>query len=485
MRKEHQGKTCALVLAVLGLGSFAPAAVFTVTTTADSGAGSLRQAILDANANSGDDTITFGVAGTITLNSALPVINGNLVIAGPGTNVLTVSGGNAVQIFATKEGTTNRLSGLTIAHGQATSNANGAGVCNAGSLTLSNCALLNHHTFGGWGGAVFNSGNLTVVHSVFSGNEVTGEDGRAGAWGGGGGGGAAECGTGGEGGLGGGKGGRPSSAGTCYLGGGGGGAGIGGAVFVADGLVTIANCSFVSNQVAGGTGGSAPYYTANGRRGSGIAPNVFQEGGIALCVLLCPTDLSVSNTPGLCGAMVDFAPPDSYGCGTAACNPPPGSFFSVGSTPVTCVLTNVSAIDTCTFTVTVLDAEPPTINGSLLAPITNVVGSACSVLVPDLAGLVRAAAADNCTPVDRLSLAQTPLAGAALPSSPGSYAITATVSDRAGNKNLFAEGQNRSELLRIGQNRSEFPAGGGGRPQANPRGEQIGLGGVGCGRWAR
>jgi hypothetical protein len=40
------------------LASPAQAATFTVTNTNDSGAGSLRQAILDANAAAGEDTIT-------------------------------------------------------------------------------------------------------------------------------------------------------------------------------------------------------------------------------------------------------------------------------------------------------------------------------------------------------------------------------------------------------------------------------------------
>ena len=35
------------------------AASLTVTTTADAGAGSLRQAVIDANQSPGDDTITF------------------------------------------------------------------------------------------------------------------------------------------------------------------------------------------------------------------------------------------------------------------------------------------------------------------------------------------------------------------------------------------------------------------------------------------
>lgn len=57
-------------------GRTVPAA-FTVSTTADSGAGSLRQAILDANATAGADSISFSIgsgAQTIAPASALPTI---------------------------------------------------------------------------------------------------------------------------------------------------------------------------------------------------------------------------------------------------------------------------------------------------------------------------------------------------------------------------------------------------------------------------
>src|SRR5438552_15344623 len=64
------------------------AATFTVTNTNDSGAGSLRQAILDANANAGDDTIAFNIPGsgvqTIALSSSLPTasVAGGLTVDG-------------------------------------------------------------------------------------------------------------------------------------------------------------------------------------------------------------------------------------------------------------------------------------------------------------------------------------------------------------------------------------------------------------------
>jgi hypothetical protein len=69
------------------------AATFIVTTINDSGPGSLRQAILDANA-AGGGSIFFTITGTIPVASALPTIATNLIIAGPGTYLLTVSGNN-------------------------------------------------------------------------------------------------------------------------------------------------------------------------------------------------------------------------------------------------------------------------------------------------------------------------------------------------------------------------------------------------------
>lgn len=62
-----------------------PQQTFTVTTTADSGAGSLRQAILDANAAAGLDTIAFAIGTgpvSINLSTDLPDITGPVLIDG-------------------------------------------------------------------------------------------------------------------------------------------------------------------------------------------------------------------------------------------------------------------------------------------------------------------------------------------------------------------------------------------------------------------
>jgi parallel beta-helix repeat protein len=67
-----------LLAALALLAAFAPlarpalAANYVVSSLADSGAGTLRQAITNANASAGQDTITFSVAGKITISSLLP-----------------------------------------------------------------------------------------------------------------------------------------------------------------------------------------------------------------------------------------------------------------------------------------------------------------------------------------------------------------------------------------------------------------------------
>ncbi len=71
----------------------ARAATFTVINLNDSGAGSLRQAITDANASVGADVISFSVAGTITLSSDLPEITEDLQIDASST---TQSGPNII-----------------------------------------------------------------------------------------------------------------------------------------------------------------------------------------------------------------------------------------------------------------------------------------------------------------------------------------------------------------------------------------------------
>jgi uncharacterized repeat protein (TIGR01451 family) len=151
-----------------------------VTTNADSGAGSLRQAIHDACAGG---TITFDmtpghVVSPITLTSAELVISKDLTIQGPGANLLTVqrsaAGGTPnFRIFNVTSGTAN-ISGLTISNGNSSS---GGGITNRGILILNACAV-SGNTASVASGGIRNDGSnatatLTLINSTVSGNTAS------------------------------------------------------------------------------------------------------------------------------------------------------------------------------------------------------------------------------------------------------------------------------------------------------------------------
>jgi CSLREA domain-containing protein len=124
--------------------------------------------------STGLGAITFGpgVTGTITLNSGLK-ISGNMSIAGPGPNLLTVSGNSTFPILYVNGGVTAAISGLTVTKGYGvySINADGGGIINKGTLTLSNSTISgNSGGNSGSGAGIANSGALTVINSTFSGN---------------------------------------------------------------------------------------------------------------------------------------------------------------------------------------------------------------------------------------------------------------------------------------------------------------------------
>jgi LPXTG-motif cell wall-anchored protein len=119
--RRHLLITCVVALGASGL-SVAPvgAATLTVTTLSDSGAGSLRQAIVDANASAGADTIVFdaGLTGTITLSSNLPNISDPLTITGPGEDDLVIDGATTYRPFWIEPGESLTISDLTLRRGK-------------------------------------------------------------------------------------------------------------------------------------------------------------------------------------------------------------------------------------------------------------------------------------------------------------------------------------------------------------------------------
>jgi hypothetical protein len=103
----------AMVAAVLlGAGPARASTTFTVTNTDDGGAGSLRQAILDANSTAGEDTINFNIPGTgvktISPQTDLPAITGDAVIidgfSQPGSSRNTLSSGTNAKLLVQLEG---------------------------------------------------------------------------------------------------------------------------------------------------------------------------------------------------------------------------------------------------------------------------------------------------------------------------------------------------------------------------------------------
>ena len=79
--------------------------------------------------------------------------------------------------------------------------------------------------------------------------------------------------------------------------------------------------------------------------------------------ITCPANIILNTDPGLCTASASFSP---VAAGTApltvTCVPSSGSAFSLGTTTVTCTAANACGSASCSFTVTVLDNQPPVVN---------------------------------------------------------------------------------------------------------------------------
>jgi hypothetical protein len=151
----------------------------TVMNTNDSGAGSLRDALV--NAPDGD-TINFSVTtpATITLTTGELLVNKNFIISGPGADQLSVNGNAASRVFHIASGKTVTISGLTITNGSATGNHPddfGGGIySDHATLTVSDCTISGNSATSGAGifsdGENSGSATLTVTNSTLSGNST-------------------------------------------------------------------------------------------------------------------------------------------------------------------------------------------------------------------------------------------------------------------------------------------------------------------------
>ena len=176
-----------IAAATVALAPFsATGATFTVIQTGNSGDGSLRTAITNANNTPGSDLIVFDLPGsgphTILLTSTLPTITGDLSILNDrsGDETVTIQASTSgFRIFTLGNGVTGfyvLISGVTLSNGNVaalsgTTAPTGAAIRNvSANVTLRNCTFAGNAAKSG--GAVWNGWNLLVTNCTLSGNSA-------------------------------------------------------------------------------------------------------------------------------------------------------------------------------------------------------------------------------------------------------------------------------------------------------------------------
>jgi parallel beta-helix repeat protein len=171
-------------------------ATFVVTSTADGGAGSLRDAIDLANAMAGDDTIqlTAGLTYTLTIAGAGEDLNatGDLdITAAEGLVIEAIGVGNATidasglgndRIFdVLNPGATLSIDNLTLTGGNVTAAGEDGGaidLISGATLNVTDSEISNNTADDNGGGIAGDVGNtITITNSLITGNEAAGSDG--------------------------------------------------------------------------------------------------------------------------------------------------------------------------------------------------------------------------------------------------------------------------------------------------------------------
>jgi hypothetical protein len=127
---------------------------------------SLREA-LALVADSDADSIAFAniALGEIVLTQGALTINNDVTIAGPGADLLALSGNYQSQVFNVGSGVTADIRNLTIKRGA------GGAIYNAGNLTLDGVAV--EQSTSSAGGGITNYGTLLVRNSTISNNSAS------------------------------------------------------------------------------------------------------------------------------------------------------------------------------------------------------------------------------------------------------------------------------------------------------------------------
>ncbi len=214
----------------------------------------LRAAVMEANATPGPNTVFVPIGEyTFTLPANTSIIadggdldiTSDLTITGEDARLTIVNAGLLDRVFDIHSGAAATLEFLTLTDGSVTATAGGA-IRNSGTLTLSELTIrssttgdaLGQNGSGGMGGGIYNSGTLTIdritVHDCFA----RGSRGANGVAPGGG-------------------------------SGGGGAPGMGGALYNdIDAVCTITNSTFSGNTAEGGRGGNGTFHQGSGTNSS-------------------------------------------------------------------------------------------------------------------------------------------------------------------------------------------------------------------------
>ncbi len=170
---------------------------YTVSNTDDSGVGSLRQAIFDANARSGSDTITFEAAldgQEIRLTSGALVISdttgrtlvdasgsaGGIVLSGDadGSNSASSSDSRVIEV---EDSAIAEIRNVVVSEGVSSygmdswlaySGEDGGGILNAGDLTMIDCEIRGNTAGGGGDSLGSNLGQIAVAGGGGSGGGI-------------------------------------------------------------------------------------------------------------------------------------------------------------------------------------------------------------------------------------------------------------------------------------------------------------------------
>ncbi|MEM9538664.1 MAG: CHAT domain-containing protein [Cyanobacteria bacterium P01_E01_bin.42] len=143
--------------------------ILTVTSSADSGSGTLRNTI--ANAVNSDE-IRFSSNMNIFLNSALEIDNKTLTIDGE-TNTIILDGQSNDRIFEIDNNASVTLNNLTIQNGREASDEGGGIYIKDSNLTINNSIITGNSSVDDGGGIFIKESTATINNSTISGNAIS------------------------------------------------------------------------------------------------------------------------------------------------------------------------------------------------------------------------------------------------------------------------------------------------------------------------